>query len=51
MSLDAIEVTFFISSPNEDPNRKLSAGIVSAVFLAIKLRAGVICALLAKEKR
>jgi len=53
MSLDAfaIEVTFFISSPNEDPNRRLTAGIVSAVFLAIKLRAGVICALLAKEKR
>jgi len=44
MSLDALvmEVTLFISSPNEDPNSILSAGIVSAVFLAVKLRAGAI---------
>jgi len=53
ISLDAfsVEDAFFICSPNEDLKGSSSARIVFTVFLAIKLRAGVICALLNGETR
>jgi len=47
----SIAATFLNSSPKEVPKRRWSAGMVSATFLATKLRAGRICALLDTERR
>ena len=47
----SIEAVLMIDSPKEAPNNKSSTGIISAVFFAFKLKAGVIKALLFREMR
>ena len=42
LTLFPFEVAFFVSSLKDEPKRKLSAEMVSAVCLASKLRAGMI---------
>lgn len=52
-SLEAFSITaaFFISSSKEEPNKRLSAGITFAVDLAKVLKAGLMSALLDRERR